>query len=1039
MDKVLLGRPLQHALIALWVVGLLQLFTALGSSSPTMDWAVSAALATLVALLIAERLRQVVLLPVAAVLGAVAMLGAAYALGFAHPLVLVTILSATALGIWQLSAFLAPLRVLQRVLGALQPSADGAWPRADLAESLIHRTCLGLSVLAFGFSAIASFELDAGVIHLPVLGLSLIFMWLTAARYRQAWQAHAVIALCAMGAAALYLLAPYSLPTDSMPVRETVSPGVVASLLDVGVALVLSVFAVCAWLAAWLLRVERKGPAPSSPGLAAFYVQPLEHGAIVIALLVIAQLALIVFMGSYDAPGWTIAVTLPVAAFTLLAANHDARRPAITSIGVPVALLGACWIESAALHGATPLVLWPSGPATVGQWIALAGLSVAAAWLAARVRASDAWRPYANSLQDSAMAMGLWAFAGATVLLVRQELWTACVFALLMLGALAPMHRIQYSDVVRSMCIVIFATFVWAALVGTPTIERLAWPLAVIWGFALWAIAHGALGHFTRRWPRSAMAPGGFVWLGLLFVVGGVAIGLIRAATDLDVAACLLSVAAYAFLMTRDSAWRGFEILSATLLVLAGWAASVVRHLTGALADDLTSMGALAFETMVWGNGVLLAVWVWNNYRERFCERFAWRAPALRDPVLSWVFGLCTLWIVACGGLEAVRWLDASPLRSASQVPVWLAMLFAVTMVHVHAHARHELVAHGVLLSLLLVANALWSSILLTGLAVLIACCCIPLAYFLAPQRARGRLAQLQFSELLRAAAVLWLPGLAAISVLASMLAPGSSDLDRTLTVAIVTAVAAWHGFQHSDRRWLYGCAAALVLLAHIVWQVWVPGASYVAQLPWLIAELALMAWLAERWARTRRSAFADHVCDALDDVWPWIAGLALVEWVVHLGAVVLELKSLGTVTIVGGSIAGGAPGHAAAVAGCLALAWLCVWQVRRTGVDAWMYLAVALAASAVVYVRLVVFGLSPLGATDTAAIMVSSYWLYALQRLSGSRALRHLTLLVPLFAIATVPFQLGSAHTALTMLAMGTLYLLAQRSTGAGTPLYLG
>ena len=44
----------------------------------------------------------------------------------------------------------------------------------------------------------------------------------------------------------------------------------------------------------------------------------------------------------------------------------------------------------------------------------------------------------------------------------------------------------------------------------------------------------------------------------------------------------------------------------------------------------------------------------------------------------------------------------------------------------------------------------------------------------------------------------------------------------------------------------------------------------------------------------------------------------------------------------------------------------------------------------------------------------------------------------MPLLALATVPFQLGSAYAGLTLLAMGTLYLLTRRATGMDTPMYL-
>ena len=75
---------------------------------------------------------------------------------------------------------------------------------------------------------------------------------------------------------------------------------------------------------------------------------------------------------------------------------------------------------------------------------------------------------------------------------------------------------------------------------------------------------------------------------------------------------------------------------------------------------------------------------------------------------------------------------------------------------------------------------------------------------------------------------------------------------------------------------------------------------------------------------------------------------------------------------------------------------------------------------------------------SKTAAIIASGYLLFALQAVTGSKPLVNLTLMLPLAAIFTVPFQLGSSHAALSLFALGALYLMTRRSTGLGTPMYL-
>jgi hypothetical protein len=70
---------------------------------------------------------------------------------------------------------------------------------------------------------------------------------------------------------------------------------------------------------------------------------------------------------------------------------------------------------------------------------------------------------------------------------------------------------------------------------------------------------------------------------------------------------------------------------------------------------------------------------------------------------------------------------------------------------------------------------------------------------------------------------------------------------------------------------------------------------------------------------------------------------------------------------------------------------------------------------------------------------MATAYALFVLQRMTRSEAVLKLVLLLPLLAAATVPFQLSSTHAGLTLLAVGTLYLLTRHATGLRTPLYLG
>lgn len=118
---------------------------------------------------------------------------------------------------------------------------------------------------------------------------------------------------------------------------------------------------------------------------------------------------------------------------------------------------------------------------------------------------------------------------------------------------------------------------------------------------------------------------------------------------------------------------------------------------------------------------------------------------------------------------------------------------------------------------------------------------------------------------------------------------------------------------------------------------------------------------------------------------------------------------------------------------------WYCIRQARRSAGAGWVYLGAGLVAGTALYLRLLWVGPVPPGPWDTAAIMASAYSLFLLARVIPSQPLNRVIMLVPLLALLTVPFQLGSAHASLTLLTIGALYLITRPNSESSTPLYLG
>ena len=271
--------------------------------------------------------------------------------------------------------------------------------------------------------------------------------------------------------------------------------------------------------------------------------------------------------------------------------------------------------------------------------------------------------------------------------------------------------------------------------------------------------------------------------------------------------------------------------------------------------------------------------------------------------------------------------------------------------------------------------------------------------------------------------------------VAALVAAPGLPiDEQNLMTVALLVAVVGWVGVRRHSPFWLYSAAAFAVLLLHGLWLLAVPIAEADTLLPFYALQFALITWGLRQFGHHAHRHLATESIAGFEAVLViGAAALALSEWGLHVLIVaqgLLEGDAMARLAETGG--------HAAAIAAPLTLAALCVREVWRTRADRWIYGTVALAGLGVVYCRVLWLGLEPPGAWDTAAIIASSFALFGLQRLTGSRPVLSLTMALPMLALLTVPFQLASAHATFTLFAIGALYLLMRHATRMGTPLYL-
>jgi len=207
MYRELLSLPLQQTLALLWLAGLAQLALWRVTGYPLGSVAGTAALGAVLTVLLAGRLRQAALLPVAVILGLLAVLALADRLGSAGPGVWPALTALYGLLLWLAVISLLPLPLSGRVARLLDLRlGDGKTSGRQQVEAGVHWSSLALILLALPGGALPNAGLPASLPAAPLtpLAIGLTFLWLAGQRYRLRLHSYLFIVLGAWGLLSLY-------------------------------------------------------------------------------------------------------------------------------------------------------------------------------------------------------------------------------------------------------------------------------------------------------------------------------------------------------------------------------------------------------------------------------------------------------------------------------------------------------------------------------------------------------------------------------------------------------------------------------------------------------------------------------------------------------------------------------------------------------------------------------------------------------------------------------------------------------------------
>ena len=527
------------------------------------------------------------------------------------------------------------------------------------------------------------------------------------------------------------------------------------------------------------------------------------------------------------------------------------------------------------------------------------------------------------------------------------------------------------------------------------------------WAYVLWSLAAFVVPVFNARWPRSALDAGIWPWLGLGFIaVGLVDVGAGPAALALR----LLVASGYLFILLGQSAWPGWAWGAVSGIAAAGGVFDACALLDTSMRRGLR---VVEFLPMVLHRpldlgqcppvrGAIMAAGVPSAGVA--AEPDGWGGQNLDDAVHG-------------RGVPRARARVPGPRR----VRVGRALLAVSGRAQRPGRVRDPPVPHAGLVDgprASPVSHAAHDAWLGGGARRGVVGRVLDVGVLDRSRRWRWP-ASLSW-RIRRGVSPAYRP--ARTVGVAALVRPGNAHGHRDVGPLLERPGArATLGASHDDRprRRSRGCdrAARLAdggardddLFLHAWPLAFVPVDRAHLLLPWYALELALLALALQRHGSPSAAVGRSPLLDLAARSWPWLCGMAVIEWSLHLLALADALAAGSPAA----RLAGPWDGIAALIAAASIL-WIGLRRVRDVRQSPWTYAAFLWAGALGFYLRLLLLGLGPVTLWDTATLIVVAYGLVFLQRYFDSRPLLHLAYLMPLAVLMTVPPKLASVPASL-------------------------
>jgi hypothetical protein len=700
----------------------------------------------------------------------------------------------------------------------------------------------------------------------------------------------------------------------------------------------------------------------------------------------------------------------------LLLANVKTRWAFVNFIAFAILLLATLWLEYGLFHANQPFSLWLGEQTPADVWLLLGLLCFALSLLAHRLLRSEQWSTVygvpLNTVTNLAFVWQLLATLSLFIIRNGQAPLLPLLLALALLNVFSLSRHWYGAAHYRGLASAILSSlFVFSVLPAGFDDGYSLQVATVLWAYGLWLFASFVLPYINTYYKAWTIEAVYFPYLGFLLVLVSC---VWQTFSQVHAGIYGLELSLYCVLMLRYSTWVGFAWLSALAFSAAGIAFNF---------DD----ESLPLNLLLWSNVQLLLVQLWRYLEKTFAKArtlitsYTW----LVQLVLYGYLLLASLWFFIDIADQAIK----ADLVFAHILVV--ALLLVLSFMHLLWLRFSALALHGFIYAVFLL---LWFNYRLY------------LSEFFQPplllalwsfglwliERASYKLiadSANKFAPTLYA----WLRFSVIVATLALFSYSTNNLGEALLALAIITSITAQLAWRSDGNGWLLLAGLEALILLHS-WAFLLVGYQIIALLPWYTLQASLLASVGYALLNIRKNAtYTLATLSLLVLSVRTLLTLSLLELMLH--GIIFSNAVLTGVSIQWLL----APfDMLAALSSGLIISLMGLHHTRHTPNSNWLYGIVTLIGALLFYVRLLWLGAAVVGVWDTAALIAFAYSLFFLHRLFPAKPLLNMALFMPVLALFTVPLQLASIETTITLMLSSVLYALVRRHSQQKIPLYL-